>query len=473
MSRSTFLHWLRENLAPVALAMVTLGTIVTFGFLYYANGSRILDEQLRSRLSSTAALAAMQFRAEDLTLLRTKMDMDRPEYTAAVRLLDRIRAQSPSIRYAYILRHVEGGAYEFVADADSLAKTAIVDLNGDGVLDESDEPTFPGMPYDLSDVPEAALAAESPQVTAEPYSDQWGTFMTGFAPIRDPDGETVAILGVDMELSHLRNVSIQIFSPAAIMLAIFAATGLALYSVLAWSRRHMADLRRADDERASLLKLAYHQLGQPLTILKWSHELLVEKFGWTPSDPDLKEHIEREADAIQRFSDIFRALERAERISEDQLRYEAKSIALVSIVNEVLEKVQPRLERRKQRVEVSLEADLRVSADPALVAGALEELVRNAGDFSPDGSAIRILASAAVANAVIRVMDDGCGIPAGDLRRLLTQFTHKADADAMRSDGTGLGLYVAKGIIERGGGHIGIESVVGKGTTVTMTLPLA
>jgi signal transduction histidine kinase len=75
--------------------------------------------------------------------------------------------------------------------------------------------------------------------------------------------------------------------------------------------------------------------------------------------------------------------------------------------------------------------------------------------------------------AEFSIQDRGCGIPQKDLPRIFGEFTRASNATTFKADGNGLGLYIVKGIVEHAGGSIKIESKEGKGTTVTVRLPMA
>jgi signal transduction histidine kinase len=98
-------------------------------------------------------------------------------------------------------------------------------------------------------------------------------------------------------------------------------------------------------------------------------------------------------------------------------------------------------------------------------------LVSNAIKYSPGGGDVRVELAAEAGWAVLRVQDQGVGIPAADLPRVFEQF-HRAANVAGRIGGTGLGLAGARHIVEQHGGSIALESQEGVGTTVTVRLPL-
>ncbi len=74
--------------------------------------------------------------------------------------------------------------------------------------------------------------------------------------------------------------------------------------------------------------------------------------------------------------------------------------------------------------------------------------------------------------AELQIEDHGCGIPKKDLQRIFGEFIRASNANKFKADGNGLGLYIVKGIVERAGGTVGLESHEGMGTTVIVRLPM-
>ncbi|MCK5596186.1 MAG: HAMP domain-containing histidine kinase [Candidatus Eisenbacteria sp.] len=126
----------------------------------------------------------------------------------------------------------------------------------------------------------------------------------------------------------------------------------------------------------------------------------------------------------------------------------------------------------------SIAVDLCVADAPTDIVGArvyIEEtvanLVANAVKYSPDGSRVRVTVEGTEDAVLVEVSDSGIGIPASELPAVFDEFYRASNARAVEREGTGLGLSMAKQVVERHGGHIGIESKEGRGTTVTLALP--
>ena len=199
-----------------------IAAAVTYGLWQhnvYLSTIRVQDKVL-----SIAVTAALQFDANDLDKLRTADDIKKPEYSKVIYLLNEIRRQNEDVKYIYIMRPTKDpNTLEFVADADSLDPYAKKDLNEDGLVDEADLLSPPGQPYDIKDIPaiQESLALSVPTADKEPYTDQWGTFISGHAPIKDANGNLTALLGVDIFASKIYDFTQDSFYPILTFLGLF------------------------------------------------------------------------------------------------------------------------------------------------------------------------------------------------------------------------------------------------------------
>jgi signal transduction histidine kinase len=123
------------------------------------------------------------------------------------------------------------------------------------------------------------------------------------------------------------------------------------------------------------------------------------------------------------------------------------------------------------KVEVK-EPNLSVECDPEKIGIALRNLVQNAVTFTEPGGHILIRAEAVPGHVKISVIDDGIGIPAKDLPHIFERFYQVESHLTRRHGGLGLGLSIAKAMIEMHGGQIWVESVEGKGSNFTFLLPV-
>jgi hypothetical protein len=140
----------------------------------------------------------------------------------------------------------------------------------------------------------------------------------------------------------------------------------------------------------------------------------------------------------------------------------------------VAQKFQLAANNKGVRIEASLGEGLPfVLADIALVERVLENLLENALRYTPQGGTIRITPMRANGQIAVQVSDSGPGIPAEQLSSIFDRFYRLEPGDQVGSGPAGLGLAIAKRIVELHGGMITVNSLLGKGASFTFELPIA
>lgn len=466
---STLVRGLRSGILPV----IIVAFVAALGAYFYLRAETLMSEQLRERLQSTASVAAAQFDADDIAAVDSPEDRGSAPHRRLVEHLQRVRAMTPGARYAYIVRATDDeNVVEFVADADEFRPVSELDLDGDGMLDDDEAPAAPGEAYGIEGMAEFRAGFDAPSVDAEVTYDRWGALISGYAPVRDASGRTVAVLGIDMSAGEFLDTARSIFSPVAFLFVLLAGAMLASFAFSVTQRRRFESLRQLEIERTALLDLATHQLGMPLATFRWWLEILRErKLTETKEDREAYDQLQL---GIDRMDHIIRSLQEAARLQGGDVAYHAEAVDAGAFAEEVSAAMRSAFELKNQRVDIEREADApRAMIDRKLITGVLSELLENARGYSPAGSVITIRVSRQKSMARIQVVDRGCGIPAEQIPRMFQKFTRGKKAYASKPVGNGLGLYICKGIVERGGGSLSIASVEGKGTTVTLDLPLA
>lgn len=469
MRFSTLVRGLRSGILPV----IIVGFVAVLGAYFYLRAEALMAQQLRERLQSTASVAAGQFDAGDVAAVLSADDRGSPSHRRLVENLRRVRAMTPGARYAYLVRPAQReNMVQFVADADEFRTDAELDLDGDGIVEDDEAPAEPGEEYDITGMEEFAEGFVRPSVDADVTYDRWGSLISGYAPVRDADGRTVAVLGIDMDAGEFLVTARSIFSPVAFLFVLLAGAMLASFTFSVTQRRRFEALRQLEAERTALLDLATHQLGMPLATFRWWLEILRErKVSETTEDREAYDQLQL---GVDRMDHIIRSLQDAARLQSDDLAYHAESVDPASFAEEVVSSMRSAFELKKQRVTVVRGSGVAPAMiDRKLMAGVLAELLENARGYSPAGSETAVRVSRTRSMARIEVVDQGCGIPADQIPRIFQKFTRGKNAYANKPVGNGLGLYICKGIVERGGGTLSVSSVEGKGTTMILDLPLA
>jgi signal transduction histidine kinase len=220
-----------------------------------------------------------------------------------------------------------------------------------------------------------------------------------------------------------------------------------------------------EDERAALLSSVSHDLRTPLAALQVSVEALAD--GIAP-DPD--RYIRSMKRDVQAISSLVDDLFLLARIEHDELDLERQPFDLAEIADEAIEALAPMATAR--HLHLQLEADARVPArgNPAAIGRVIRNLIDNAIRHAPEGSGIMVAVSS-TDGPTVRVVDQGPGFPSDFAADAFERFT-RADASRSRSTGgAGLGLAIARGLVEAHGGRIWIET--SSGGEVAFALPAA
>ena len=222
--------------------------------------------------------------------------------------------------------------------------------------------------------------------------------------------------------------------------------------------------------REQLLYSVAHELRGPLGVLENVLEILSTESGELSADEfsRLTGNAQRTA---RRLRALMEDLLSAGTIQAGRFKIVPRPVELGEIVAEAVETVDLAVQERGQRMEVQIAEDCQVLADRQYMRQVLTNLLSNASKYSPEKTAIRVGAERSGDHIRVWVEDSGPGIAKEQLAGLFERFyriRHNSD-----EPGVGLGLAIAKGIIEAHRGQIGVESEVGKGTKVWFTLPAA
>jgi signal transduction histidine kinase len=224
--------------------------------------------------------------------------------------------------------------------------------------------------------------------------------------------------------------------------------------------------------REQLLYNVAHELRGPLTVLDNALEILQADFEHLPAE-EFRAVIGAARRTSNRMRLLMEDLLSAGSIQSGRFVVAPRPTPLGFVVDEAVEAVASTLEARGQELVRQLPSQgANVLADQRYARQVLTNLLTNASKYSPEHSIIRIRGEAAGTMMRVSVEDQGPGIPPEHRAGLFERF-YRVRADADAPPGIGLGLAIAKGIVEAHGGSIGVDSEVGQGTRVWFTLPSA
>jgi two-component system, OmpR family, phosphate regulon sensor histidine kinase PhoR len=233
---------------------------------------------------------------------------------------------------------------------------------------------------------------------------------------------------------------------------------------------------RADQSQRELIVNLSHELRTPIASIRAHVESLTMRDG-IPLDPEVVRYLEVVARETERLSALVDDLLAVARAEAGELKLTVIPVSVVQVVRHVHEALGPmaRSQRRVTLLERLPDRGLPlVLADPDRLTQVMMNLVRNAVTYTPEGGLVSIEAAPdGSAHVALAVADTGIGIAPEDLGRVFERF-YRTDASRARSTGGfGLGLSIARDLVEAMGGTIAVESEVGAGSRFTVRLPVA
>lgn len=235
--------------------------------------------------------------------------------------------------------------------------------------------------------------------------------------------------------------------------------------------RDIGFLREVDALRDSILSTVSHELQTPISIIKaYASTLARPDAQWSPETiVDKLNVIEEESD---RLAGLVGKLLLSSRLETGRFSLNKSHLDLAKEAHRATRRFTDT--GASHPISIQCADDLPpVLADQESIAEVLSNLISNAIKFSPERSLITVRCTAAGNTVSVAVIDEGVGIPPEEQGRVFDRFYKVEDAGAHASQGTGLGLYICKMLVETQGGRIEVQSEPGKGCCFTFTLPAA
>jgi signal transduction histidine kinase len=225
------------------------------------------------------------------------------------------------------------------------------------------------------------------------------------------------------------------------------------------------DLKQAIQARDEFLVIASHELRTPLTALKLRLQAVLRD---VTLDEKPRSGVQRALRQAERLERLIVNLLDVSRITTGNLQIEPEPIDLVDLVRETVERFGDQLAQYSTRIDLSGESSLRGEWDRMRIEQVVTNLLSNAVRYS-EGKPINVHVSATEDGAEVSVKDAGPGIAEADLERIFQRFERTATPHDRA--GLGVGLFIARRIVERHGGALNAYSTPGSGAEFRMTLP--
>jgi two-component system phosphate regulon sensor histidine kinase PhoR len=236
--------------------------------------------------------------------------------------------------------------------------------------------------------------------------------------------------------------------------------------------RDVTQLRQVEEIRRDFVANVSHELRTPLSIFRGYLETLLDDPHQPPGELlRILEVMERHSDRLNALVEDVLSLARLESPTAE---LDLSEISLPDFLEEILRDWEKRLEAKQLRSRLDVPPDLpKLEADESRLQEVIYNLLDNAVKYSPAGSLISLRAAVSGDRMRISVADQGIGIREADLPRIFERFYRADKARSRELGGTGLGLSIVKHIAQLHGGTVEAESEPGKGTTVSVLLPVS
>jgi len=233
----------------------------------------------------------------------------------------------------------------------------------------------------------------------------------------------------------------------------------------------LARLQHSFDQQREFMGNAAHELKTPVAVLKSTLQSLLQR---PRASEEYRAGVEHSLEDLERLEQLLQwmlRLTRAEQWAHGALRRDLQVIDVPTTCEEAVERIRPRAESRRTSIHLSKNGPVPFRADPEDLQLVWTNLLDNAVRYSPEGGVVEVSVGRAEGKAQIVFEDHGPGIAPDDLPHVFERFYRSDPSRNRATGGFGLGLAIAKALVEAYGGTITAESEPGKGTRMRVELP--
>ena len=223
--------------------------------------------------------------------------------------------------------------------------------------------------------------------------------------------------------------------------------------------------------KTEFVSLSAHQLRTPLSAIKWTLKLFLEgDLGQLTKEQ--REFLEKTYKSNERMISLINDLLNVTRIEEGRYIFQSLFYDIGEVTQSVIDLFKEEVKKKNIKIEFKEPEDLpKILMDQEKIKLVIENFIDNAIKYTFPGGKVTVTVIRGTNEIEVRVKDTGVGIPKDQQSRVFTRFFRGSNVLRLDTEGSGLGLFLAKNIIEAHGGKIGFESESGKGSTFFFTLP--
>ena len=223
--------------------------------------------------------------------------------------------------------------------------------------------------------------------------------------------------------------------------------------------------------KTEFVSVAAHQLRTPLSAIKWTIRMILDGDVGEINE-EQRELLEQTYISNERMIRLINDLLDVSRIEEGRLLYDQEDARIEDVLDSVIEASQEMLRNKNMVLEVNKKETPKVKIDKEKIGVVIQNLLENAIKYTEQGGKIKITLDNDEKNVIFKIEDSGVGIPKSQQDRIFTKFFRAENVTRMETNGTGLGLYTTKNIVQAHKGQIWFESEENKGTTFYFTIPI-
>lgn len=249
------------------------------------------------------------------------------------------------------------------------------------------------------------------------------------------------------------------------------------------TERDITKVKEADRAKTEFVSIASHELRTPLAGIAWQVEsLLGGDLGET--NQEQKQFLENVHVSVRNMTELIDALLSSSRIELGTFVIEPEPVDLEDLIEESVLDMSGQAKAKRLRVDFVVAGNIpRIPADRKLMRMVIENLISNAVKYTPSGGKVMVALSVSTGketvgehkpskgSILIKVVDSGYGIPRSEQGKIFSRMYRAENVRKLEIQGTGLGLFVVKSVVEFSGGEIWFESEEGKGTAFYVTFP--